>query len=240
VRIDGQWHVIPAESLTVLDDGRILILVEPGEEGSVRPGLEVRFGTGVHDTLGNGSSPSETKWATKVEGDPRPPLLELKLPDPVKMVPASEKSVTREGGFVIRATDRSDSSGFQWWKPGSGYTNGSDPDIRSVCPDISYCAGIQLYVNRPVRMFLYIYDLSGTYVIRNQVDITQADIDGLRSDKLDRVRIQILWNMRGENDIIVGSGIYLWRVVSYVKDSETNKVFMTNQVVKLGVKSSLE
>lgn len=240
VRIDGKWHVVPAESLTVLKDGRIVILVEPGEDGSVRPGLEVRFGTGVSDSLGNGSDPSESKWATKVEGDPRPPLLKMELPEAVKSVPASEKSVKRDGGFVIRATDKSQESGYQWWKPGSGYTNGSDPDIRSICPDIDHCTGIELYVNRPVRMFLFIYDLAGTFVINEEMNITKEDIESLRADKLDRVRIQLQWNMRGQDGQIVGSGIYLWRVVSYVTDPSTRKVYMTNEVVKIGVKSSLE
>jgi len=148
--------------------------------------------------------------------------------------------VTRDGGFVIRATDKSEESGYQWWKPGHGYTTGSDPDIRSICPDISYCTGIELYVNRPVRMFLFIYDLSGTFVIKQEMNITQEDIDGLRADKLDRVRIQLQWNMRGQDGNIVGSGIYLWRVVSYVTDPSTRKVYMTNEVVRIGVKSSLE
>ena len=53
VKVDGKWHPVPAESLVVLEDGRIAILVEPGEDGSVRPGLEVRFGEGVADTAGN-------------------------------------------------------------------------------------------------------------------------------------------------------------------------------------------
>lgn len=237
---DSAWHVVPAESLAVLPDGRIVILVEPGEDGSVRPDLKVRFGTGVTDTLGNRAHPSDSGWTTKVEGGPRPPLLDLGLPDPVKSVPSSEKNVHREGGFVIRATNSKDTTGYQWWKPGEGYATGSDPEISSVCPDIKACTGIRLYVNRPVRMFLYIYDLSGTFVIRNDVQITKEDIDGLKADKLDRVRIEIDWNMRGQDGRIVGSGIYLWRIVSYVQDPEGHGSYMTNQVVKLGVKSSLE
>jgi|GEM_PF-5429086 len=239
VKIDGVWHVVPAESLTVLKDGRIVILVEPGEDGSVRPGLEVRFGTGVSDTLGNSKAPSETKWATKVEGDPRPPLLELELPNPVKTVPAEEVNKTRDGGFVIRATNKDSESGYEWWKPGSGYTNSSDPDIREVCPDLRYCNGVEVYVNRPVRLFLFVYDLSGTFVINDEINITQEDIDGLKSDKLDRVRIQLQWNMRGKDGQVVGTGVYLWRIVSYVMDPDRRTPIMTNQVVRIGVKSPL-
>lgn len=240
VKVDGVWHVVPADSVKILPDGRILILVEPGEDGSVRPGLEVRFGSGVSDSLGNGASPSETKWTTKVEGDPRPPLLELELPEAVKTVPASEKTTTRDGGFVIRATNKDDPSGYQWWKPGSGYTNGADPEIREVCPDISYCTGIELYVNRPVRMFLYIYDLAGVHVIDDEINLTKEDIESLKADKLDRVRVQFQWNMRSKDGRIVGSGIYLWRVVSYVQDPNSNKPYMTNEVIRLGVKSALD
>ena len=240
VKIDGKWHVVPAESLTVLKDGRIVILVEPGEDGSVRPGLEVRFGNGVSDTSGNATAPSETKWATKVEGGPRPPLLEMELPQPVKTVPAEEVNTNRKGGFVIRATNKDSDDGYQWWKPGSGYTNSSDPSIRDICPDLRYCNGVEVYVNRPVRLFLFVYDLSGTFVIRDEINITQKDIDGLKADKLDRVRIQLQWNMRGKDNQVVGSGIYLWRIVSYVMDPDSRTPAMTNQIVRIGVKSPLQ
>lgn len=240
VKVDGVWRVVPADSVKTLPDGRLLILVEPGEDGSVRPGLEVRFGTGVSDSHSNGASPSTSKWATKVEGAPRPPLLELELPEPVKKVPATEKSVNRDGGFVIRATNRNDPSGYQWWKPGSGYTSGSDPEIREVCPDITYCTGIELYINRPARMFLYIYDLAGVHVIDDEINITKQDIESLQADKLDRVRVQFQWNMRSKDGRIVGSGIYLWRVVSYIQDPQSNKPYMTNEVIRLGVKSALD
>lgn len=239
VKVDGKWHPVPAESLVVLEDGRIAILVEPGEDGSVRPGLEVRFGEGVADTAGNAAKPSETRWATRVEGDPRPPLLEIALPDPVKTVPSEELSTRREGGFAIRATDKRDPSGYQWWKPGAGYVGGSDPEVRATCPDLRVCTGVELYVNRPVKLVVYVYDLSGTYVIDRTFDITQEDIDGLRADKLDRVRIQLQWNMRGDDDKVVASGIYLWRIVSWLRNEHGGSPDMGNQVVKVGVKAPL-
>jgi hypothetical protein len=240
IKVNGIWHTVPQDSVFLAEDGRLWFLVEPGDSGSPRPGVEIRFLEGVTDLKGNGADPATSTWTTTVVGPPRPPLLKVELPTPVKSVPAEEMRVNRPGGFVIRATDRSSSDQYSWWKPGAGYVDGSDPDIRNICPDLRFCNGIELYVNRPVRMILYMYDLAGTFVVSQEINITQEDIDGLRADKLDRVRIQLQWNMRDAKGEVVGSGIYLWRIVSYVRSNEGGTPIMTNQVVKVGVKSVLQ
>ncbi len=240
IKVNGIWHTVPQDSVFLAEDGRIWFLVAPGDSGSPRPGVEIRFLEGVTDLKGNGADPGTSTWTTTVVGPPRPPLLKVELPTPVKSVPAEEMRVNRPGGFVIRATDRSSDDQYSWWKPGAGYVDGSDPDIRNICPDLRFCNGIELYVNRPVRMILYMYDLSGTFVVSQEIDISQEDIDGLRADKLDRVRIQLQWNMRDAKGEVVGSGIYLWRIVSYVRTVEGGVPVMTNQVVKVGVKSVLQ
>jgi len=240
IKVNGIWHTVPQDSVFQAEDGRIWFLVAPGDSGSPRPGVEIRFLEGVTDLKGNGAEPGTSTWTTTVIGPPRPPLLKVELPTPVKSVPAEEMRVNRPGGFVIRATDRGSDDQYSWWKPGAGYVDGSDPDIRNICPDLRFCNGIELYVNRPVRMILYMYDLSGTFVVSQEINITQEDIDGLRADKLDRVRIQLQWNMRDSKGQVVGSGVYLWRIVSYVRSNEGGTPIMTNQVVKVGVKSVLQ
>lgn len=241
IKRQGVWVRVPAESLAVLPDGRFVILVEPGEAGSPRPDLPVRFLPGVSDKSGNVSEPATSTWTTKIQGPPRPPLLEIETPVPVKSVPSQEISVNRPGGFTFRATDRKSDDQFSWWKPGgTGYVSGSDPDIRAVCPDLDYCNGIEVYINKPVRLTLFIYDLLGTHVMGQDVEITQKDIDGLKADKLDRVRVQILWNMRDQQGEVVASGIYLWRIVSWTRETQGGVPIMGNNVVKVGVKSPLQ
>jgi hypothetical protein len=245
IKVDGVWYKVNPESVFVAEDGRIWMLIPPGRNGSPQPGVEVRFLDGVSDTSGNATKVGETKWTTVVVGPPRPPMLALDLPTPVKSVPSEESRITRPGGFVLRATRsprgdtaRSDDQ-MEWWKSGYGYTTATDPDIAAVCPDLRYCNGVQLYVNRPVRMLLYIYDLSGTYVVDQEINLSQADIESFEADELDRVRIEIQWNMRSKLGNVVASGVYLWRIVSWVSQPDGTAPIMTNQVIKVGVKSSL-
>ena len=246
IKVDGIWYKVDPDSIFVTEDGRIWMFIPPGRNGSPQPGVEVRFLGGVSDTSGNGTKVGETKWTTVVEGPPRPPVLALDLPTPVKSVPSEESRITRPGGFVLRATrsPRGDTARagdpMEWWKSGYGYTTASDPDISRVCPDLRYCNGVQLFVNRPVRMLLFIYDLSGTYVVDQEINLTQADIESFEADELDRVRIEIQWNMRSKPGQVVASGIYLWRIVSWVSQPDGSAPIMTNQIVKVGVKSSLK
>ena len=55
-------------------------------------------------------------------------------------------------------------------------------------------------------------------------------------DKLDRYRIQLAWNHRDVRGDLVASGIYLWRIVSYVKEKGRPTPVMTNKLYKIGVK----
>lgn len=231
---DVVWHKVPAESIAIAPDGRYWFLVQPGDTGSVRPGYVVRFLQGVSDTLGNRIDPRHRNWATTVTGAPRPDLIEVVPPSKIPVISTTEQSRPGPGGILIRASHGDKAEG-EWWEPGRGYLSESDPAVREICPDIRYCAGPTIYINRPVRMILYIYDLSGTFAISRVVDITQADIDALDGDKIDRLRITLEWNHRSEHGTMVSTGVYVWRIIAQTHDRGATSGIQ-NSLWKTGVK----
>jgi len=231
------WHSVPADSVQKLSDGRYWFLVPPGDSGSVTPGYKVRFTGGVSDTLGNATDSTNLHWSTLVEGAPRPDLVRVTVPNKIPVLSSAEKERNAPGGLLIRATNGSvvgDSVTRSWWEPGRGYIGDQDPTVRSICPDLAYCNGPTLYINRPARIIIYIYDNSGAYVMDRTVDITQADLDNMNLDQIDRLSIELEWNHRTNQGKLVSSGVYIWRIVSYVKVGSGNPV-IKNQLFKLGV-----
>lgn len=227
------WRVVPEQDVSVLPDGRLQVLVQPGDSGSVHPGDLLRFLSSVSDTLGNAVDTGAV-WATPVRGAPRPELVKVDPPTRIPVISTSEQNRVGPGGVRIRASRGSSTDG-QWWEPGRGYLEDGDPAVQEVCPDPDFCNGPSLYINRPVRMVLYIYDLAGTYAISRTIDITQEDIDALEGDKIDRLRITLEWNHRSEAGEVVGSGIYVWRIVAQTRDRGRSSGIQ-NIVWKTGVK----
>ena len=227
------WRRVPAESFSVAPDGRLRVLVQPGDTGSVRPGYAVRFLEGVADTLGNHVD-AEASWATLVRGVPRPELVKVEPPTRIPLITGVEQGRSAPGGILIRAS-RGNSSDGEWWEPGRGYVGGGDPHVQEICPDIAFCNGPTLYINRPVRMIIYIYDIAGTYTISRTVDITQADIDALQADKIDRLHITLEWNHRSGEGRMVSTGVYLWRIIAQIHDGGHTSG-LQNTLWKAGVK----
>ena len=234
------WHTVPADSVHALGDSAWWFLVPPGQPGSVSPGYKLRFLAGVTDSLGNQVDTANLHWATVVQGPPRPPLLQVSEPGKIPYIDANELNRSGPGGILLQATDGSvnaDSTDLQWWDPNKGYLTGSDPEVQAVCPDNGkYCNGPSMYLNYPVRMILYIYDHEGVFVISKTVDITQADLDALNGDKIGRVRISLQWNHRTTSGRVVASGVYHWRVISYVHIPGNPVPVMDNELFNLGVK----
>ncbi|MCB9495675.1 MAG: hypothetical protein H6686_02185 [Fibrobacteria bacterium] len=228
------WHRVPAESLAVAPDGRLWLLVPPGEEGSVRPGYVVRFLDGVADTLGNRADPRTSTWSTLVVGPPRPELVQVTPPSRIPVLTTEEQTRSAPGGILIRASRGSGVDG-QWWEPGEGYLDDNDPRVRQACPDVEFCNGPTLYINRPVRMIVYIYDNGGTFAFSRTIDITQEDIDSMEGDKIDRLHISLEWNHRTGSGEVVGSGVYVWRIVSQLHD-EGETTGLQNLLWKTGVR----
>ncbi|HXP90829.1 MAG TPA: Calx-beta domain-containing protein [Fibrobacteria bacterium] len=234
------WHTVPADSVHAMGDSAWWFLVPPGQPGSVSPGYKLRFLAGVTDSLGNQVDTANLHWATVVQGPPRPPLLQVSEPGKIPYIPSSEQNRSGPGGILLQATDGSenaDSTNLQWWDPNRGYLTSSDPQVQAVCPDDgNYCNGPSLYLNYPVRMILYIYDHEGVFVISKTVDITQANLDALKGDKIGRVRISLRWNHRTIAGQVVASGVYHWRVISYVHIPGNPVPVMDNELFNLGVK----
>ncbi len=244
IKKDGKWVVIPPESLSINKYGHLVIVLPPGDSVSPRPGLEIRFRGGVRDELGNKVDVNNRKWTAKVEGDPRPPLVDVVVPKPVVEISSAERDRRGPGGIVIRASDshsKATAESFTWWKPGSGYSRSGDDQTKSICPSPEFCNGPILYMNRPAKLLVYVYDNAGTFVMKFEQSFTDDDLDAsnpnaLVPDKLDRYRIQLAWNHRDVRGDLVASGIYLWRIVSYVKEKGRPTPVMTNKLYKIGVK----
>jgi len=240
IKVDGEWVKVPAERVSIGADGTISILLPPGEEGVPDPGVMIRFLSGVTDSVGNRVS-TDADWEVVVDGGPRPPRLDVKIPNPIGKVSSVEQSRTRRSGFVITATNGGNRDDFSPWRPGAGYLGeNGDGEFREICPDISECNGIEIEVNQPMRMQVFVYDLLGVSAGGFGFQLTRQDLEEMNPDKLDRYRIRILWNQRGHDGKVVASGIYPWRVITWTETEKGGKPTMTNGVVNMGVKTRLD
>ncbi len=232
---DLVWTNVPDSLVTKGSDGRYWFLVYP-ESLSIRPDYRIRFRSDVSDLHGNGVDTANLHWATVISGPPRPAIVEMFPPTRIPAIPSSEAKVVRSGGILIRATKGPGGpSTLAWWEPGLGY-NVPASDVNAICPVLEYCNGPTVYINRPVRLLLYIYDRVGTFVTHRTVDISQQDIDAMEPDQLDRLSIELEWNHRTNDGHMVSSGIYLWRIVTYLMVDGRPLPAMTNQLFKVGVK----
>jgi hypothetical protein len=235
--IDMAWVNVPADSVHKNPDGTYWFLVPPGDSGSINPNYKVRFSNGVSDVVGNGIDTAKVNWATPVTGLPRPPLVQVTPPSGVLVLSSNQENRTTPGVILLKATKgKGDgtSATAQWWAPGVGY--GVDmSQVREACPQDNLCDGPTLYINRPARMILYIYDLMGVFVTSSEISITQADFDAMQPDQLDRVSINFEWNYRTKTGHLVASGVYLWRIVSYVQVPGRSTPAMQNTLVKVGL-----
>jgi hypothetical protein len=229
------WHAVPADSVEKVSSTTWKFLVQPGTSGSVRPGYKVRFLSGVSDSLGNTTDTARTHWATKVVGPDRPALVEIYQPPFIPYIPLSEQKTQRPGGILLQATNGNGDS-LQWWDPKRGYLQDNDAEVTSECASRSFCNGPSVYINYPVRMVLYIYDHAGVFVISRTVEITQADIDAMKGDKIDRLRVSLQWNHRTVQGEVVATGVYHWRVLSFSTLPGQDTPSINNRLFNVGVK----
>jgi hypothetical protein len=125
-------------------------------------------------------------------------------------------------------------SGTAAYKPGEGYLPSSE--TQSVCPVLELCAPTTLYINRPASIEMFIYDHLGTYVARTSFFVTASDLKTIEKDKLDRARLQILWNLRDMNNRQVSTGVYLVRMLIRYTDESRIDAKMENYILRYGVK----
>lgn len=232
------WTDVPDSAVNILPDGRYWFLVPP-ESLTIRPDYRVRFRSDVADQKGNAIDNANLHWSTVISGPPRPERVVVSPPSRIPEIPASEMDRTLPGGILIKATNGNRSGTvdkLEWWEPNRGYASGNDESIRDVCPVEAYCNGPKIDINRPAKIIIYVYDMGSVFVISRTIDITQQDIDKMNPDQLDRLSIELEWNHRNSDGQLVASGVYLWRIVSYLKVKGRNLPVMTNQVYKVGVK----
>jgi hypothetical protein len=141
--------------------------------------------------------------------------------------------VDRKAGIVFQAT-RHNRDSLSWWKPGRGYVNQSE--VGSICADAASCTGPSVFINAPTRFIVYVYDNLGTYAVSESFEVTAEDLKLMNPDQLDRVQIRMKWNLRGKGHKLVASGIYPWRIVSWVEGAKGYKPALYNNVIKVGVK----
>jgi len=232
------WTDVPDSMVTRGPDGRYWFLVYPDDLG-IKPDYRVRFRSDVSDLKGNATDTTNLNWSTVVSGAPRPDLVIMDPPSRIPSIPGSERDRTAPGGILIRTTKgvrTGSSTNLQWWEPGRGYIDANDESVRSICPIEQYCNGPTVYVNRPARMIMYIYDNSGAFVTSRTINISKDDLAKMEPDQLDRVSIELDWNHRNSQGKLVASGIYVWRIVSYLQIDGRPLPAMTNQLFKVGVK----
>jgi Calx-beta domain len=230
------WHVVPADSVHAMPDGSWWILVQAAKPGSIKPGYRLRLLPSASDTLGNHVDSLKRNWNTLVVGPPRRPILEVTGPVKIPEIDATELGRKGPGGILLQATS-GDTTNMGWWDPSRGYLSESDPAVQSICPNGGRtCNGPSVYVNNPMTLIVYIYDHQGTFAMSTTVRITQADIDALKRDKLDRIKLSLQWNHRTESGVMVASGIYHWRVVSFLDLPGSRTAEFHNQILNLGVK----
>lgn len=233
---DLVWRDVPDSVVERMPDGRFRFLVY-NDSMSVRPDDRVRLRADVADVRGNAIDTANLHWSTPVEGPPRPPIVVMTPPKRIPVIPMDERQRSGPGGIVVRATKGpGGAETLSWWEPGRGYIPGSDPSVRNICPNQDYCNGPRVYINRPVRILAYVYDNAGMFVTKRSLDITSDDIARMEPDQLDRLSVEFDWNHRNAEGRLVASGVYCWRIVTYVAQPDGKLPYVSNEVFKVGVK----
>ena len=231
VSYDGKtWVDVKVQGLS--PTGAIVFTVQPGEAGSVRPGMLIRFDTGLVDAFGNKTG-TNAQPSVVVQGPLRPELMQVTLPSGLVTATPQSMSSKLPGGFTFLAS-QNDTANLTSYVPGQGY--GSPSATSSVCPVREACVATSIYVNKPASFEIFIYDHMGTFVLSQSFRLTAADLATIQKDKLDRTRLQALWNLRDSNGRHVITGIYLMRVVIRGELNNPGGASLENHVLRVGVK----
>jgi len=221
------WTDVKVDSVT--STGALRIILDLGT--GVKPGVLIRFSDSVADASGNRVRNS-TSPAVMIQGPARSELVQLELSKSV--IDLSTSATPAKGGFTFLASS-GDTSNMTAYQPGQGYA--SSATTSEVCPDVSQCAATTIYVNRPSTVQVYIYDQLGTYVAGVDFIVTAQDLATIKTDVLERTKLQMLWNLRTKSGRPVVSGIYLMHVIVRHDTYDSNNAGVENHVLKLGVKA---
>ena len=224
------WKAV--DVLDVTATGELRIPLEPGAPGTPRPGTLIRIAGNVTDASGNVAS-SSTSPSVVVKGDPRPDL--VKVTGPATLLEITEADGRRDlGGPMAFLATRSGTNDTAAYQPGVGYVDNAA--VTSVCPDARLCATTTLYINRASSVQMIVYDQLGTFVAKTSFFVTKKDLELIEKDKLDRARLQIVWNLRDMQNRQVSTGVYLVRMLVRFDDDTRPDARMQNYILRYGVK----
>ena len=204
-----------------------LVLLPADGTGGVRAGDSIRFAPGTVQDLAGNTPGLDAVWR-RVGGGIRPPFVRIQPPRAFVQRPPAELDPVAVGGLEIQAID-----GSQWktWSPGSGTGE------ATFC-DTTVCTGPTIELNTPVRVFVAVFDHMGVHVDSRAIDVTESVLAGLRTDRLGRAKVRLLWNGSTPDRRPVASGVYLFRVVVQSRSTESG-TRISNQVWKVGLKRPL-
>jgi len=231
--------LLPVRSWTLSDSRTIRIVIGSEVSTTIRTGDSARLaglasGSRVQDAFANHVG-VESPWVP-VEFGLRPPLFVV---GPYRSMLSNTSSVPGVVEWTAPPATDPQIEILERLPDGTFVKiDGSGGGVAGGAPvtDPARGIGIDIRVNRPLDGVMIIYDNLGT-VVANQ---NLASLKGLWDSKQDQERtIRIQWNATGPDHRLVGSGVYLIRVVARVSDSEGHQD-IRNQIWKLGYHSKAE
>ena len=205
----------------------LLVLQWPADSSGLRAGDSVRwnFDGSLRDLPGN--APTSATRRKVVTGGARKPLLRLEPPRALTVLSEEALFATPPlPGIQIQAGS---GNSPRLVDPATGAVSTGAP-----CPE-NRCTGPTLELNQPVRVALLVYDRLGVFVAGTDLDITQATLDAIGTDRLGRTTVKLRWDLADTRAKSVAGGIYLMRLL-VTRPSDQGTVFVANQVWKVGVK----
>lgn len=212
---------------TWISPDTLLVLQWPADSTGLRAGDSVRwtFDGTLRDVLGN--APTSLGKRRMVTGGTRSPVLRLEPPRALTIL-SEEKSflVPNVPGVQVVGGPL---SAPKLVDPATGALASGE-----ICPE-DRCTGPTLELNQPVRVTLFVYDRLGVWVAGTDVEITQATLDAIGTDRLGRTTIRLRWDLADTRGKPVAGGIYPMRLL-VTRPTDQGKVFVANHVWKVGIK----
>lgn len=226
--------------------GTITLLLKPFPRDASNPvdGDSMRLSwEGVRDTSEN--RPGEVAKWVEVDANDRvfPPHLELT--NPIIRGPGRSGTQIPGSQFEVVARPSTPQGDVAWQKLSpSGWTPGTSaytPSLPGSSRSDREGAVVYLQTNVPTTLQLYIYDNLGTFVGQKSQRITKAMLEDLPRSPIGLVDVGILWKGQDEGGRLVGTGVYLVRLIALrdprPEDGEAGRssVMFFNKIVNVGV-----
>jgi fibro-slime domain-containing protein len=206
----------------------LMVLQWPSDSSGLRAGDSVRwnFDGSLRDLHTN--APTSASRRQVVAGGARKPVLRLEPPRALTVLTQEMRLATPSlPGIQVQAGS---GNATRLVDPATGTVGTGVPCLENRC------IGPTLELNQSVRVALLVYDRLGVFVAGTDLEITQATLDAIGTDRLGRTTVKLRWDLADARAKPVAGGIYLMRLL-VTRPSEQGTVFVANQVWKVGVKS---